>query len=139
MSEKGLFDFLNSINKSKEDFWESDGANTEELDKTYPAFMVNRFLSYHPDAILYVNELNMRMTKLHLNSLDNYQHFKFLLHALPKKNRFAKLGKQTEDDRISLLMEVLKFSRHKALEVVEFYSEEQYERMRKAFGGQFKK
>lgn len=128
-----LFEFLEAINNTKKDPWEEFGANHEALDKAYSPFMVNRMLSYHADAILLVNELNLRSSKSH--EVPNHGHFMFCANVLTKKKRFTKLAKPVEDEKISLIMATCKYSRAKAEEVVDLFSEADYERMRNAFGG----
>ena len=50
-----LGEFLNSINYTKTDVFQED---TEYVTKKYTPFVINRFLSYFPDTIIHVNEMN---------------------------------------------------------------------------------
>lgn len=128
-----LFEFLEAINNSKKNPWEEFGANVEALDKAYSPFMINRMLSYHADAILLANELNMRSSKSH--ELPNQAHFEFCSGVLTKKKRFTRLAKPVEDEKIELIIATCKYSRAKAEEVVDLFSEADFDRMRTAFGG----
>jgi len=47
------FDYLNSINYSKQDLMVDD-----DTEKAYNAFLVNRGLSYFQDTVLLANEMN---------------------------------------------------------------------------------
>ena len=49
------FDYLNSINTTKDDIMVDDIA-----EKKYSSYMVNRGLSYFNDTILLANEMNYR-------------------------------------------------------------------------------
>jgi len=50
-----LTEYLNAINHSKEPLMETDD---ESVEKEYPPFVVNRCLSFFPDTIYFVNEMN---------------------------------------------------------------------------------
>ena len=63
-----LKDFLNSINDNKENLIDSD-SNVERL---YPAFIVNKVLSGFSDTIMLVNEMNRN------HFLDKDMQFQFL-------------------------------------------------------------
>ena len=126
-----LIQFLTSINQTKENLFET--GNPEALEKAYPRFIINKMLSYHADAILLVNELNLRNGPNY--GISNRQHYEFLLRVLDKKKRYTKLSKPDVDEKVDLLVRVLKYSKDRALEVVDLYSEDQYERLRNAYGG----
>ena len=73
------FDYVNSINISKKDIMHDDIS-----EKSYPAFMVNRALSYFNDTVLYANEMNVN------HHIDNKLQYHFLINIIRKKKRFSK-------------------------------------------------
>jgi hypothetical protein len=72
--------YLNSINYTKKDLMTEEDPLWE---KKYPAFVINRCLSYHKDLITLVNEMNMR------HQLSNKIQFHFLLNSIRKMKRFG--------------------------------------------------
>ena len=74
------FDFLNAINTSKENLFESD----PQAGKDYKPFLINRGLSYFPDTIFYANQMNQHP------SLDKDMQFFFFLNIISRKKRFSK-------------------------------------------------
>ena len=73
------FDALNAINNTKEDLLADN-----ENERKYPAFMVNRGLSYFADTARIANEMNMNA------HLDNRLQFDFLINMVRKRKRFSK-------------------------------------------------
>lgn len=119
-----LGDFLNSINWDKNNVIR-DSASMKAAEKFYPHFPVARSLSYHADSLLLVNELNTRGLSEHgLSSLMQYE---FLLHCLPRKKRFSKWSKPTNDDKVDVIMQIYKYSYDKAQSVADIISDEDYE------------
>ena len=110
-------DYMVSINETKEDIMD------EESD--YPAFMVNRGLSYFPDTIFFANEMN---TSSHLDAKMQYE---FYLRAIPKRRRRSKWGKITQDDDIEILAEYFNISDRKVREIRRLISKEDMEMIRK--------
>ena len=68
--------WLNSINLTKENILDEDPS------EKYPAFVVNRCLSYFVDTIAIVNEMNKRPL------LQNKLQFDFLLNIVRSRKRF---------------------------------------------------
>ena len=107
------FDFINSINFSKEDLFTEPQAK-----KDYKAFLVNRGLSYFPDTIFHANEMNTKP-----DIPEDWQ-FYFLLNSIPKKKRFSKWAKKEADtDDVSLVKEYYGYSAEKAREALTILSE----------------
>lgn len=82
----------------------------------YPAFMVNRVLSYHRDALPFAQEMNMS------HGLDNLLQYDYLFHSV-RQNRSGnrlKWGKRdkTSDADIQVVMEYHGYSRVRATEVI---------------------
>jgi len=108
------FDFVNAINKSKEDLLKEP-----ESEKQYPAYLVNKALSYFPDTILYANEINQ------FHHLDSKLQFHFFLNSIRPAKRFAKWVKKQEDDDVAAVMEYYGYNPQKAENVVSILSSEQ--------------
>ena len=107
------FDFINSINFSKEDLFTEPQAK-----KDYKAFLVNRGLSYFPDTIFHANEMNTK------SDIPEDWQFYFLLNSIPKKKRFSKWAKKEADtDDVSLVKEYYGYSAEKAREALTILSE----------------
>lgn len=105
-----LFDFLNSINHSKEDLIRND----PDCVKDYNPFIINRGLSMNLDTILYCNEMNLRP------GLDKQQQYDFLRLSVPKRKRYAKWAKKdTSSEDIEAIKSYYKYSSGRAVEALE--------------------
>ena len=114
-----LFDFLNSINSSKENL-----INDDLSEKDYVPFLINRGLSFFSDTILYVNYLNQR-------DIPKKYHYGFLLNAVPKGKRFSKWHKaEKESDDLKLLSEHYQCSLSKAKSYLSMLTLTQIEEIR---------
>ena len=111
-----LGDYLTCINKSKENIMRVEGVEPQVI-TGYPAFMIRRLLSYHMDAVLYANELNM------VPHLDNQMQFEYLLAALPKRNRYGTTHKVQNPDALDLIKRYYQYSDEKALEVIGLHTD----------------
>ena len=110
MSE--LFEIINNI------FEKTGGFLPIEALKDYSPFICNKALSQTRDLIYFANELNGI-------TLDKDQHYAFLYHAIPKKRRFSKWNKNTDDKtNIELIQEYYGYSYHKAKEVLSLFTED---------------
>ncbi len=105
------FDYVNAVSDSKKDLMV--GTENDELaEKGYNSYLTNKSLSYHVDAILYVNEMNQYA------SLDNKLQFDYYLHGLPKKKRFSKWSKKQENEDIEVVSEWYGCNYSKAAEIL---------------------
>ena len=123
-----FFDFLNSINDSKEDLLKKDPLS----EKDYNSFMVNRGLSYFGDTILYANEMNSR------TDIPKKWQYEFYLYGIKKKRRFSKWHKKdVNGEDLKLVMQEYQYSTKRALEVLSLLTEEQLQTIREkhATGG----
>jgi hypothetical protein len=110
-----LSDYLKAINETKEPLMD-----TPEWGKpSYPPFVVGRCLSYFPDTLFAVNEMN---TRAHI---DPKMHFDFLRGAVRKRKRFSKWLKRESDERVQALIEYYGFSAKKAREALTVLTETQ--------------
>jgi hypothetical protein len=113
-----FFDFLNSVNYTKEDLLKTDPLSEKE----YNAFMVNRGLSYFHDTIMYANEMNRSA------DIPKKWQYDFYLHGLSKKKRFAKWSKKESfgaDHIVHIIAKEYEYSLSRALEVMDLLTEEQ--------------
>ena len=108
---KNPFDYLNAINLTKKDIIkDSDFPQDEE--RSYQPFLVNRGLSYFPDAILYASEMNLN------HGLDKYLQFKYLLNSCRKAKRFSKWAKASKEDDLIMISEFFNCSMDKSKEII---------------------
>ena len=110
------FDYVNSINVTKKDIMPDD-----ITEKAYPAFMVNRALSYFNDTVLYANEMNVN------HHIDNKLQYHFLINIIRKKKRFSKWLKPQEVNNLEIIKEYYGYSNEKAKSVLPLFNNEQIE------------
>ena len=110
------FDYVNSINITKKDIMPDDIS-----EKSYPAFMVNRALSYFNDTVLYANEMNVN------HHIDNKLQYQFRINIVRKKKRFSKWLKPQEVNNLELIKEYYGYSNEKAKSVLPLFNDEQIE------------
>tara|TARA_B100000073_G_scaffold211394_1_gene175661 strand:- start:1350 stop:1727 length:378 start_codon:yes stop_codon:yes gene_type:complete len=115
-----LKDWLNSINQNKQDLSEDPDAC-----KKYPAYIVNRCLSGHIDAIMFANEMNK------WNQTSKDMQYQFLLHSLRKKKRFSPWLRQEKIDNIELIKQYYGYSNEKAQQALKILTPEQIEFIKK--------
>ena len=116
------FDFLNSINETKQDLFEDPSA-----EKDYNSFLVNRGLSFFPDTILYANEMNR-----YPDSPNRWQ-FDFLRNSIPKKKRFSKWHKKdAAPELVQLIVDHYKYSEKRAIEALSILSPAQIDEIKKS-------
>jgi hypothetical protein len=117
MAEKP-FVYVESASYTKKNLMRGT-ANDELAEKGYKPFLVNRSMSYHQDAILFGNEMNMRP------HLDNKPQYEYLLNSLRKRKRFAKWAKEKPDASVEMIMEYYGYGRSKAEEALRVLTDEQ--------------
>ena len=105
----GLSEYLNAINTTKEPLMDESESYVKQ---SYPPFVVTRCLSYFPDTLFVVNEMNTRP------HTDSKMHFDFLRHAVRPRKRFSKWLKREEDERVAALVEYYGISSRKAREAL---------------------
>ena len=93
---------------------------TDDNEKEYKPFIVNKSLSQHNDCILYVNEMNMYP---HLDSKLQYQFYLNILNA--KKRPYQKWYKSTESEDINCIKEYFGYSNEKAKEALRIITSDQ--------------
>lgn len=114
------FDFINSINFSKEDL-----IVDEWSEKQYTPYIVNKGLSFGSDTVIPANEMNSRP---HLDKKLQYQ---FLINIIRPKKRFNKWIKAEKIDAMELVKAYYGYSTEKAKQAASILSNEQLEIIRK--------
>ena len=110
-----LGDYLNAVNHTKVPLLDTDD---ESIEKGYVPFVINRCLSYFPDTIFYVNEMNTRP------DTSKKMQFDFYLHSLRKRKRFSKWLKRENPDDLQAVMDYFEYSEAKAREALNVLSKE---------------
>jgi len=108
------FDYLNSINLTKQDIMIDDNC-----EKAYNSFMVNRGLSYFQDTIIVTNEMNRH------HQIDNKLQYQFLINMIRKRKRFSKWAKAQKESDIDAVKEYYGYSNEKARQALTLLSPDQ--------------
>lgn len=113
------FDFLNSINYSKETL-----IVDEWSEKQYNAYVINKGLSFSPDTVIQANEMNSRP---HLDKLLQYS---FLINIVRPKKRFNKWIKSEKIEAIEIVKDYYGYSTEKARQIVSILTIEQIDTLK---------
>lgn len=116
-----LKDFLSSINHNKKPLMDND----EKAYRIYPAFVVNKCLSYFADTIFHANEMNCSPW------LDKKTQFDFYRTSVRKKKRFSPWLKKETEENISLIQAAYGYTEAKAREVLNILRPEDLDKIRK--------
>ena len=108
------FDYLNSINLTKQDIMIDD-----DCEKAYNSFMVNRGLSYFSDAIIIANEMNRH------HQIDSKLQYHFLINMIRKRKRFSKWAKAQKESDIDAVKEYYGYNNEKARQALTLLSPDQ--------------
>lgn len=93
---------------------------TEQDEKSYPAFMVNRALSHYRDTVLLANQMNLTP------NLDNKLQADFYLNIIrPFRRPFVKWYKKVENDSLDMIKKYYGYSNQKAIDVLSILSDAQ--------------
>ena len=110
-----------SILQSKKNVFEND----PDL-KDYNPFIINRALSFHPDCIPYVEEMN----RLHF--LDKDMQYQYLINTIrPMKRKFAPWQKAQVEKDIECVKEYFGYSNKKAREAMRILTNEQIDEIKR--------
>ena len=110
-----LKDWLNTINSSKKNLIDEDPL----LESKYPAFIVNKCMSGHLDAIMFANEMNR------YNFLPKKLQYDFYLNTLRAKKRFAPWLRKDEIKDLDLVKRYYGYSNEKAKQALRILTKEQ--------------
>ena len=108
------FDYLNSINLTKQDIMIDD-----DCEKAYNSFMVNRGLSYFSDTIIIANEMNRH------HQIDSKLQYHFLINMIRKRKRFSKWAKAQKESDIDAVKEYYGYNNEKARQALTLLSPDQ--------------
>ena len=89
-----LTEVLNEINYAK-----LGNFINAENEKHYSPYVINKCLWGVMDSLFFVQELNT------FAKITKQEHYKYLVHALPKKKRFSRWIKEEKDELIPLIQE----------------------------------
>ena len=93
---------------------------TEQDEKSYSPFMVNRALSYHRDTALLANQMNL------YPSTDKKLQYDFLLNIVRASKRpYSKWYKKAKSSDLETVKEYYGYSDSKAVEALKVLSEDQ--------------
>jgi len=112
------FDFLNSINHTKQDLMEEDNGS-KDIENRYNSFLINRSLSYFSDTVAFANIVNR------YHHLDNKLQYHFLINIIRKRKRFSKWIKKQQQSDIEVIKQYYGYSNEKARQVLSLLSPEQ--------------
>ena len=101
LKTKSIFDFLNCLFMTKTK-WD----DLSELDKkAFSPYMINRFISMHPDYVGVVNYLQQYT----ISVMNPREVYKLYLDLLPNQKFFAKYIKAKNDDSEKLAPKLIEF------------------------------
>ena len=112
------FDFVNSINSSKENL-----IVDERTENEYNAFIVNRAMGFGPDTVIAGNEMNSRP------HIDKKMQYDFLKAVVRKRRRYNKWLK-SEEENIEAIQKFFKYSFIKAKETLNLLNETDIDRIK---------
>ena len=110
-----LKDWLNSINSNKKNLIDED----ELLEPKYPAYVVNKCMAGHIDAIMFANEMNMNP------NLDKKLQYDFYLNTLRSKKRFSPWVRKDELKNLELVKSYYGYSTEKAKQALPLLTDKQ--------------
>ena len=110
-----LKDWLNSINVTKNNLIDQD----PDLEKGYPAYIINRCLSGQIDSVMFANEMNK-----HPNVAKKLQ-YDFFLNSLRKRKRFSPWLRKDQIENLELVKRYYGYSNEKAKQVLNILTREQ--------------
>lgn len=112
------FDFVNAINAGDDVITSAD--DPLAMEQAYTPHLTNRAFSYHIDAVLYANEMNMRY------GLDKKLQYLYYLYTLKPKRRYGmKWHKPSPRKDIKTLQAVFPCNDERAITVLSLLSKEQ--------------
>lgn len=108
--QTNIWDYVNNITEKK--------GIMEIDDSIYNSYMINKALSFFPDTILLVNEIN-------LSNITNQMNYDFLYNIISKKRRFSKWHKQDQvlQNKLDLIIEYFSCNMTRAKEYLEILTD----------------
>ncbi len=100
--------------------------NVLENEKDYPAFVVNKAISFHYDCVFQANQMNQ------YPSLSNNMQYQYLLNSIRGYKRpFRKWEKRETIENLEAIKEYYNYSNEKAKEALVLLNATQLEEIRK--------
>lgn len=121
MSKFSPFTFIDSICWSKENYFD------EHTESAYIPFIINRHLSLFQDTVLWANDINIH------SDIPKGIQYQFLLNSIPKRKRFAKWNKKSDNDDIKLISRVYQANNQRSVEILELLTSEQLTSIRELY------
>jgi len=119
-----LFDFLNDISHLKKNIL------SEENEREYNSYMINRFLSMDTSTVLYANEMNKNA------HLPKHMQYDYYFHAIKKHKRYFKYIKHQRQEDIEVICEYHQCNEVRGREMLSLFSKDDIEYMKsKLFKG----
>lgn len=111
----GLFDFLSDLSYDKKYLF------SDETEKEFTSFMINRGMSQHADLIMIANEMNKS------SNLPKLMVHDFYFHIVKSKKRYGQWAKANKDsnEKLELLMKHYKINRTVAESYLKLLTDEQ--------------
>jgi len=108
---------------------------TQENERDYVPFVVNKALSFHKDCVLFANEMNK------VPNIDGILQYHYHLHSIRAYKRpFQKWQKLAKDSDLSAVKEYFNYSNEKAKEAMMVLSQDDLVKIKKSlFKGGSKK
>jgi len=119
------FDYVNAISFTKKDLFRDDDTK-DEANRVYAPWLINKALSYHPDAILHANTMNAL-------ELDHKLCFDYYINSLRKRKRFAKWSKPKENENLDLICEYYQCNKQIGQQYLKNLSKEQIKSIKDFF------
>lgn len=99
---------------------------TEENNKEYPAYIVNKALSFHMDCLFYANQMNK------MPGLDPLLQYHYLINSIRGYKRpFQQWHKKDTIENLAAIKEYFKYSNEKAKQALEILSYDQIEEIKR--------
>jgi hypothetical protein len=121
-----LGDYLNSINHTKENLLDTDD---ESVEKEYTPYIVNRCLSYFPDTIFHVNEMNR------FANTDKKLQYDYLINSIRKRKRYSKWMKTENIKELEIIKKHFNYSYQKAKDVLPLLSRKELKEIESLYKG----
>src|SRR6185312_3652532 len=129
-----LKDYLNAINFDKTNIIE-ESDDPQFAENQYNPYIVNRILSFFPDCIFFVQDMN------EYPMLDKRMQFDYYLYSIRKKKRFHPWLKKEEDENVKNVAKYFDISLRIAQDYVKLLTDNQLEEIKNSTseGGVVKK
>ena len=99
--------------------------NDSTWEKKYPAFIINKALSYFEDTVMKANEMNR------LYYLPKKMQFDFLLNSIRPRKRFSKWLRANKLKNLDIVKKYYGYSNEKAKQALDLFTKEQIEYIKK--------